>query len=184
MRRLLLVCMLVAFVDLAGGSAALARSSVTNTSSKGVVVLTKLSDPVYPMIARTAHIAGDVVLDLEIREDGSVESDVVVSGPPLLQRAALASAQESRFKCNDCGAGLTSFRLFYTFQLIDSNCCVEHEGKTTDTGAPATYPQITSSQNHVRIVDKAPCICDPGIVVSIRVRSLKCLFLWRCGYRS
>ena len=184
MRRLLLACMLVVFVALAGGSGAPAQNLPTIQPSKGAVVLTKLSDPVFPAIARTAHIEGDVLLDMQIRQDGSVESAIVVSGPPLLHRAALTSAQQSQFKCSNYSVSLTAYRLLYTFRLVGSDCCAETEGKATDTGPPATYPQITQSQNHVTIVDHVLCTCDPGIVVGVRVRSIKCLFLWRCGIRT
>ena len=136
MRRLPLLYVLVTFVALAEGPGALAQNLPTNGTSKGVVALTKLSDPVFPAIARTAHVYGDVALDLAIRQDGSVESAVVVSGPPLLQRAALTSAQQSQFRCDGCSAEPTSYRLVYTFQLVDSDCCVEGETKTADTGPP------------------------------------------------
>lgn len=182
MRNLLFTCMLFAFVALSELPCALAQNLPTNETSRGVVVLTKLSDPVYSTITRTAHVSGDVVVDLAIRQDGSVESAVVVSGPPLLQRAALTSAQQSQFRCDGCNAQVTSYRLVYTFKLVDSDCCAENESKTADTGPPVTYPRITQLQNHVTIVDHALCICDPGGEI-VKVRSVKCLFLWRCAYR-
>lgn len=181
-RNLLLICLLITSVAIVECPAAIAQNLPTNETSKGIVVLTKLSDPIFPAIARTAHIYGDVVLDLEIRQDGSVESAVVVSGPPLLQRAALTSAQQSQFRCDGCSAEPTSYRLVYTFQLVDSDCCAEGETKTTDAGPPATYPQITQSQNHVTIVDQTVCLCDPRVDI-VKVRSVKCLFLWRCASR-
>jgi len=44
------------------------------------VVLTKLSPPVYPPIALTAAMQGEVELIVNVRMDGSVESATVVSG--------------------------------------------------------------------------------------------------------
>src|SRR5579864_3668658 len=141
------ICALVLFVILAGGMDASPQDATA--TPKGVVVLTKLSVPVYPAIARTAHILGDVELMLEIRQDGSIESAAVVSGPPLLRSAAMTSAQQSQFECHGCSAEPTSYRLVYAFRLVESGCCAEDETKTTDIGPPRTYPQISRSQNRV-----------------------------------
>src|SRR5580658_1739289 len=83
-----LMCAIVMFVVLARQTDASAQSTATIATPQGVVVLTKLSDPVYPPLTRTAHITGDVELMLEVRQDGSIDSAVVVGGPPLLQKAA------------------------------------------------------------------------------------------------
>ena len=176
----MLMCALVIFVVLVGRTDASAQNPPTVATPQGVVVLTKLSDPVYPAIPRTAHITGDVELMLEVRQDGSIESVVVVSGPPLLQKAALISAQQSQFECHGCSAQPTWYRLVYTFQLLDSGCCAEEDSKTADIGPPRTYPQITQSQNRVTVVDQVLCICDPAGHIG-KVRSLKCLYLWRCA---
>jgi TonB family protein len=45
--------------------------------------------PVYPVIAKAAHVQGTVVLDLRIGTTGRIESIKVVSGPPMLQQAAI-----------------------------------------------------------------------------------------------
>jgi TonB family protein len=44
--------------------------------------------PVYPPIAKAAHIQGTVVFDLRIGTTGKIESMQVVSGPAMLQQAA------------------------------------------------------------------------------------------------
>ena len=176
----MLMCVLAMFVVLAGRTDASAQNPTTVATPNGVVVLTKLSDPVYPPLPRNAHITGDVELMLEVRQGGSVESVGVVSGPPLLQKAALTRAQQSQFECNGCSTEPTSYRLVFTFQLVDSGCCAEEDGKATDTGPSRTYPQITQSQNRVTVVDQAWCSCDPAGQIG-KVRSLKCLYLWRCA---
>lgn len=179
-RPLAVMCALVIFVGLDGRTDASAQNTPAIATPQGAVSLAKLSNPVYPQIARTARVTGDVELMLDVRQDGSVESAVVVSGPALLQRAALTSAQQSQFECHGCGVEPASYRLVYTFQLVGSGCCAENDSKTSDIGPPPSYPQITHSQNRVTIVDEAMCICDPGGPIS-KVRSLKCLFLWRCA---
>src|SRR6202043_2736512 len=98
-RHLALVCMLSTSIVLAGLTDASAQSSPTTATHTAAVVISKLIAPVYPTIARTAHVAGDVELMLEVRQDGSIESAAVTSGSPLLQRAALTSAYLSQFEC-------------------------------------------------------------------------------------
>jgi TonB family protein len=59
-----------------------------------------LVPPTYPPLARAARIAGDVQVRIGVRRDGTVASAEVVSGHPMLQPAALASAQKSTFRCS------------------------------------------------------------------------------------
>lgn len=55
-------------------------------------------DPIYPQIAKTAHISGSVILHAIIAKDGTIQELSVVSGPPLLQRAALDAVKQWRYK--------------------------------------------------------------------------------------
>jgi TonB family protein len=50
--------------------------------------------PVYPPIAKTAHITGTVVLHAIIAKDGTIEQLKVVSGPPLLLKSAMDAVQQ------------------------------------------------------------------------------------------
>ena len=45
--------------------------------------------PVYPPIAKAVRIQGTVVFDITVGVSGNIESIKVVSGPPMLQQAAL-----------------------------------------------------------------------------------------------
>ncbi len=56
-----------------------------------------LPKPPYPPIARAAHAAGTVVVQVLIDENGSVVSAHAVSGHPLLQAVAVAAARQARF---------------------------------------------------------------------------------------
>lgn len=56
-----------------------------------------LPKPQYPPIARAAHAAGTVVVQVTIDENGSVISARAVSGHPLLQAVAVAAARNARF---------------------------------------------------------------------------------------
>src|SRR5438270_13414266 len=101
MNRLLLVVGLLALGIVLQSStrASLAQTGTTANTPQGEVVLNKLSEPRYPPVARQARITGDVELMFEVKEDGSVQSTIVVSGHPLLKQAALDSVRRSKFEC-------------------------------------------------------------------------------------
>jgi len=54
--------------------------------------------PIYPPIAKTAHIQGTVVLHAIISKDGSIEQLEYVSGPPLLMKNAMDAVRQWRYK--------------------------------------------------------------------------------------
>ena len=54
--------------------------------------------PKYPEVARAAHVEGTVVVHTIIARDGTVESAEVVSGPALLQGAALDAVKRWVYK--------------------------------------------------------------------------------------
>jgi protein TonB len=54
--------------------------------------------PVYPAIAKAAHIEGTVVVEAIISSTGSIESLHVLGGPPMLQRAAIDAIQAARYQ--------------------------------------------------------------------------------------
>ncbi len=135
------------------------------------VVLTKLSPPVYPPLARQARIMGDVKIQVGIRQDGSVASAEVISGHPMLKQAALDSVQKSKFECRECSEAPTSYVLTYAFQIrTDGNCCSGYD----------RAPKVNQSGNRIEVAAPELCICDPA-AVRTRVRSAKCLYLWKCG---
>jgi protein TonB len=53
--------------------------------------------PVYPAIARAAHVEGSVVVDAVISKAGRIEGLTVVSGPEMLRNAALDAIQRARY---------------------------------------------------------------------------------------
>ena len=57
----------------------------------------RLVQPPYPAIARSAHAAGQVRVQITIDENGNVVSAAAVSGHPLLQGAAVSAARQSKF---------------------------------------------------------------------------------------
>ena len=55
-------------------------------------------DPVYPPIARAAHVQGTVVLHAIISKQGTIEKLNVVSGPPMLTASAVDAVSRWRYK--------------------------------------------------------------------------------------
>lgn len=52
----------------------------------------------YPAEARTAHIQGDVAIDAFIDESGKVAATKVISGPPVLQQAAINAVRSWKYQ--------------------------------------------------------------------------------------
>lgn len=67
--------------------------------SKGVITgqATSLPKPAYPVIAKNAHVSGEVKLQVVVDETGKVISASVLSGHPLLRGAAQQAAMQARF---------------------------------------------------------------------------------------
>ena len=55
-------------------------------------------EPVYPQLARTARVQGQVVLTAMISKDGTIQDLRVLSGHPLLVQAALDAVRQWRYK--------------------------------------------------------------------------------------
>jgi len=68
--------------------------------SSGVAVglLLEKTMPVYPPIAKAARVSGTVILQVTIGTEGEVENLHVVSGPAMLQQAALDAVKTWRYR--------------------------------------------------------------------------------------
>ncbi|MGA9072351.1 MAG: TonB family protein [Terracidiphilus sp.] len=68
--------------------------------SAGIAVglVMQKTPPVYPAIAKSAHVQGTVVIQATISKNGSVENPHVVSGPVMLRQAALDAVKTWRFR--------------------------------------------------------------------------------------
>lgn len=55
-------------------------------------------DPIYPVVARAIHLSGTVRLHAIIATDGTVQSLEVLSGNPVLLRAAVAAVRQWRYR--------------------------------------------------------------------------------------
>lgn len=85
------------------GSAFAARTRVqaaTTAISAGVAagMLVHRADPVYPRMAREAHVGGTVVLAATITRDGVLGGVRIVSGPSMLRQAAIDAVKTWRYR--------------------------------------------------------------------------------------
>lgn len=54
--------------------------------------------PVYPELARRAHIRGVVKLEVEVRQNGSVKSANALGGSPALIQSAIDAVRKWKFE--------------------------------------------------------------------------------------
>jgi TonB family protein len=62
------------------------------------------TDPIYPAIAKTAHVQGNVLLHANVDEHGIVTKVEVIGGPPMLRQSAIDAVKHwtySPFEVND-----------------------------------------------------------------------------------
>jgi hypothetical protein len=176
LRRLAYFGSLLAFFLACGRTNCQAQSEGVSNSSSPNAIPVKMFVPAYPRLAQQARIVGDVDLTLEIGRTGHVESVGVVGGPAMLRQVAIESAQNSVFHCLDCDGERISYSLRYRFQIgslpPDKICNAASE--------PDPPVEIDLAEHQVTISAWGITICDPAAVLT-RVRSAKCLYLWKCG---
>jgi protein TonB len=71
---------------------------VTLSAAVADSLLIQKSIPMYPPIAKAARVSGTVVLHAVISTSGSVINLRVISGPPMLQQAALDAVQKWKYR--------------------------------------------------------------------------------------
>jgi periplasmic protein TonB len=76
--------------------AAPTRVRVSAGVTQGMVI--RKVQPVYPAIAKTARVQGQVVLQAAISKEGNIENLRVISGPPLLIQSALEAVKQWRYR--------------------------------------------------------------------------------------
>jgi len=96
------------------------------------------SDPIYPPIARTAHIEGEVIV--KITTDGqSVLTAEAETGNPLLRKTTEDNARTWKFVPHPAG----TFRVVFRYKLISGNQEVEFLHSPAIVEIAATVPPMT-----------------------------------------
>lgn len=65
---------------------------------EGLKAVVQRVAPVYPPMAKQLKLAGRVVVDMVVAEDGTVEAADVVNGNPILAGAAKSAAKSWKFQ--------------------------------------------------------------------------------------
>lgn len=142
------------------------QSVAAQSVAPGTVRPVELVRPVYHPIAVSAGVSGDVVVVVRVRPDGGLAGMDLVRGIPLLTEACQRAIEASRFECIDC-VDEQRHTITYSF------------GFDLAQKEPETDAQTGS---RVQITAASPVVSHGP--VPRPVRSSKCLYLWRCGWRS
>ena len=138
-------------------------------STPGISVI-KFVAPVYPHIARTARIQGEVRVLVEIAPDGSAKSATVIEGHPMLTQAAADSVKQWKFGCQRCDPPLHHVvTISFTLPLSAASTCLWSQGQCIEPALPSRVT-VAAFPAEVTIDDAWPL-----------KRSLRCLFLYRCS---
>jgi len=70
--------------------------SISSGVAQGMLI--QRTTPTYPAIAKSARVAGTVVLQATISKSGTIESVKAVSGPEMLRQAAVDAVRSWRYK--------------------------------------------------------------------------------------
>ena len=73
--------------------------------------------PVFPAIARVAHVKADVVTEVTIQSDGTVHATKGIAGHPLLQKACETAAKKWKFSPST--ERERKVRLTFSFAVVD-----------------------------------------------------------------
>ena len=73
--------------------------------------------PVYPALAKTQHVAGDVRIDALVDATGRVTAMKVVSGPSLLHQAAMDSLRQWKYQAATLDGKPVPMHLTVTIQF-------------------------------------------------------------------
>jgi TonB family protein len=95
MLRLAGLCSLILFLQLSAAQTNITAKAVSEADARQH--LNQKIDPVYPPIAAAARIEGDVVISVLIDANGNIASEHVLSGPAMLQQAALDAMKKWQF---------------------------------------------------------------------------------------
>jgi len=93
-RKNLLALALMLVVSLTAFAQTLVKRSESVIRNNAI----KIEDPDYPRLAKLAKQEGKVEVEIVIDETGDVINAASISGPPLLQAAAVQAAKDSKFR--------------------------------------------------------------------------------------
>lgn len=114
--------------------------------SSGVVqgLAIKQVAPIYPPLAKAAHMQGVVVLHAILSKTGDIEDLTVISGPPLLAQAAVDAVQQWKYRpyllAGNPVEVETTINVNFTFATSPKPASAEPTGAAPANPPPATAP--------------------------------------------
>jgi TonB family protein len=136
-------------------------SRVPVDSNVAAATLIHQVPPIYPPIAKTAHISGTVDLHVIIATDGTIKDLQYVSGPPLLLKSAMDAVRQWVYRptlVNDNPVEVeTTVSVIYTLDgkapnnAIDASQDVQKETAAGQTSANASSEPNSSTPKPKRI---------------------------------
>lgn len=135
--------------------------------------LSQKTDPVYPPIAAAARIEGDVVISVVVDTKGQVASEKALSGPAMLQQAALDAVRKWQFSpfTVDGAAVPVTTSLTIPFQL-------EHHGPQPsaeqERAAQALFPLSDKCEKALKTQNKDDALnsCKQALDISLKAGDL------------
>ncbi len=127
------------------------------------------TQPIYPALARQAHIEGDVVLRAVITKDGNVSELKVISGHPLLVQAALDAVRQWKYQTTKLNGDPVEVEMTITVHFVmDKNPADQQAPPAQESPAPGSadgrnMPTIVAGN----IGDLGPAIIDPQLKADI-----------------
>lgn len=118
-RLLFLLVLFVASTSQAQNSVTITAPSVDATEA--LASRTTYVAPIFPPIAKAAHVVGTVVLQIEIDPAGSVGKVKIISGPEMLRQAAIDAVKQWRYRpfVVDGSPAAVSAAVIMPFTLIE-----------------------------------------------------------------
>jgi TonB family protein len=101
--------------------------TVIVAAQQAAVVVEAAVAPHYPPIAVAARAAGNVVVRVAVRPDGSVLHAEVVRGPKILQQSATEAAEKWKFETADPAATNRSSEIKFSYVLLSEDAKEDSE---------------------------------------------------------
>jgi TonB family protein len=127
------------------------------------------ADPIYPPIAKAAHVQGTVEINVVISTGGKITEEHVLSGPAMLQQAALGAVHKWTFKPFRFNGALVPVSATFEipFQIDKPG---EGPTKEQQEAAQAWFPISDKCRNALRAdsADDSLAFCKQAFDLSVK----------------
>jgi TonB family protein len=129
------------------------------------------AEPVYPAIAKAARVQGTVVLSVQVNTSGKPETITVLSGPPMLRRAAIDAVHQWIFQpfVQNGKAVATKGQISIAFDL-GKDAPTPDEEKTAQEYFPVSNECIKLASQHTDVA-KAADTCNHAAQIAAQFAS-------------